>query len=290
VNIQASLSAGEKKAFLVQNPREQMFTKTDLAKFILTFEEQPHLVSLGAQKAFAGTPKAPGFVSMIAKEWEASGGLSFNEIWYKRAIAKAVIFRELDRLILKQEWYSGYKANIVTYTLAKFAQMVREAGRAIDYLRIWQMQALPAAIASQLLLIAEIVNRLLLEPPVNTTSNVSEWAKQPACWSLVSGEKIGLSAQFKPFLVDTRVEVEIERDAGRQQAVMNGIQAQTYVVNKGAPYWVKLRDWNEAHRKLSPREMGILDTACSIPRRLPTEQQVPLLITAEKRAIAEGFR
>lgn len=290
VNMQASLTVAEKKAFLVQNPSRQMFTKTDLAKFILTFEELPHLVSLGAQKAFAGTPKAPGFVSMIAKEWDANAGNAFNEVWFKRAIAKAIFFRELDRLILGQDWYTGYKANIVTYTLAKFAQMVRGVERAIDFLKIWQAQALPAPLAEELLVIAKAVNQLLLDPPPGTTSNVSEWAKQPACWTAVTAEKIGLSARLRPFLVDFRTEIVVERDAGKKQAVLNGIQAQTYVVEKGARYWVQLRDWNEIHRKLSPREMGILDVACAIPRRLPTEQQVPLLLAAEKRAIVEGFK
>ena len=290
VNMQASLSVAERKAFLLQNPREQMFTKTDLSKFILSFEELPHLVSLGAQKAFAGTPKSPGFVSMIAKEWETSAGLAFNEVWFKRAVAKGILFRELDHLILQQDWYNGYKANIVTYTLAKFAQMVREAGRAIDFLRIWQTQALPSPLADELVLIAETVNRLLLEPPPGTTSNVSEWAKQPACWSTVSSERMNLSVRVRPFLVEFRSDTVFEKDAGKKQSVMNGIQAQTYVVEKGAAHWAKLRDWNETNRKLSPMEMGILDTACSIPRRIPSERQVPILIAAEKRALAEGFR
>jgi len=289
VNMQASLSAGERKAFLLQNPREQMFTKTDLAKFILSFEELPQVVSLGAQKAFAGTPKSPGFVSMIAKEWDSSGGLAFNEIWFKKAVAKGIFFRDLDRLILKQDWYNGYKANIVTYTLAKIAQMVRESGRAIDLLRIWQMQALPSPFADELVAIASTVNRLLLEPPSGTTSNVSEWAKQPACWTAISSERITLSGTLRPFLTDGRVEAAVERDAGRTQAIQDGIHAQTYVVEKGAAHWSKLREWNEKYRKLSPKEMAILETACAIPRRLPSEQQVPFLIAAEKRALAEGF-
>jgi hypothetical protein len=168
--------------------------------------------------------------------------------------------------------------------------MVRSAERSIDFMKIWQAQALPALLAEELLEIARGVNELLLDPPVGTTSNVSEWAKQPACWSAVSSAKIGLSARLRPYFVDFRTEMVVERDAGKKQAVINGIQAQTYVVEKGAKHWSALRDWNEIHRKLSPTEMGILDVACAIPRRLPTERQVPILIAAEKRAILEGFK
>jgi len=71
--------------------------------------------------------------------------------------------------------------------------------------------------------------------------------------------------------------------------MLNGIQAQTYVVEREAEHWTKLRDWNALNRKLSPIETGILEIACSIPRRIPTEKQAPVLIEAEKRAIEEGF-
>ena len=119
-NKQANLTPSEKRKFLIQNPRRQMFTKTDLAKFILSFDDAPHEVSLGAQKAFSGTPSTKGLVKRIAEKWDKDNK-EFNEIWFKHAIAKAIIFKEVDALVFKSSWYQGYKANIVTYTLAKFA-------------------------------------------------------------------------------------------------------------------------------------------------------------------------
>lgn len=289
INIQAGMSLSDRKKFLLQNPRTQMFTKTDLAKFILSFEEQPHVVSLGAQKAFAGGPRHPGFVSMIAKEWDATAGVSFNEIWFKRAVAKAVFFRDLDRLVLDQPWYSGYKANIVTYALAKFAAMVRDSGRFIDLLKIWQLQTLPAPLAEELVAIAEAVAKLLMNPPGDVTSNVSEWAKNPGCWDIVLREKLTLGARVRPFLINSVENSTVEKEGGRNQAIQDGIHAQTYVVQKGAPHWQKLQEWNESARKLSPKEMGILAVACAIPRKIPSELQANILIEAERRAVAEGF-
>jgi len=289
VNIQAGLSASDRGKFLLQNPRTQMFTKTDLAKFILSFEEQPHVVSLGAQKAFAGGPRYPGFVSTIAKEWDASAGIVFNEVWFKRAVAKAIFFRDLDRLILDQPWYSGYKANIVTYALAKFAAMVRESGRFIDFLKVWQLQALPAPLGEELTAIAEAVARLLMNPPADVTSNVSEWAKNVGCWDLVQREQIALGARVRPFLINSIENSDAEKEGGRNQAIQDGIHAQTYVVERGAAHWQTLREWNATARKLSPKEMGVLEVACAIPRKVPSELQASILIGAERRAVAEGF-
>lgn len=288
-NQQANLTTAQKKLYLRQNPRAQMFTKTDLAKFILSFEELPHEVSLGAQKAFAGSARSPGFVGRIAKEWEKDSGRTFNELWFKRAIAKAIFFRQVDRLVFQQDWYGGYKANIVTYTLAKLASMVREAGRHVDFMKIWDLQGIPDPLEFKLEEIAEAVNDILVNPPKDTTSNVSEWAKKPDCWEAVKGASLKLGGGLEAFLIDHEESTERDGDAKTTQVIRDSIQPQTYVFEKGAAHWTQLRDWNRVNKKLSPKEMGILNTACSIPKRFPSEKQAPILIKAEERAIREGF-
>ncbi len=288
-NQQANLTPSEKKKFLAQNPRSQMFTKTDLAKFILTFDEAPHEVSLGAQKAFSGTQRTKGLVGRIAKVWEKHDGREFNEIWFKQAIAKAIFFKGLDRLVFRMPWYGGYKANIVTYTLAKFASMVREAGRHINFLAVWEKQQLPDAIENQLGDIAETVNEMLNNPPEGTTSNVSEWAKKELCWDRIMKTSIALDPEVKALLIDHEQSKEREKEGTRTQVIQDSIHAQTYVVEKGAAHWEQLREWNNANRKLSPKEMGILNTACSIPRKIPSDKQAAILVKAEERAKTEGF-
>jgi len=229
-----------KKKFLAQNPRRQMFTKTDLAKFVLSFDEAPHEVSLGAQKAFSGTPRTKGLVGRISKIWDKHDGLEFNEVWFKRAIAKAIFFKELDRLVFRMPWYAGYKANIVTYSLAKFACMVREAGQHIDFLAIWEKQQLPDAIEKQLSDIAETVNSMLSNPPEGTTSNISEWAKKELCWDRVREAPIALSADVETLLIDHAQSKERENEGSRTQVIQDSIHAQTYVVEKGAAHWDNL--------------------------------------------------
>jgi hypothetical protein len=61
------------------------------------------------------------------------------------------------------------------------------------------------------------------------------------------------------------------------------------VLEKGAKYWDGLREWNEKARKLTMKELGILEVACAMPRKIPTEKQCLLLIEAENRAKVEGF-
>jgi len=288
-NQQANLTDAQKKKFILMNPRNQMFTKTDLSKFVLSFEEVPHEVSLGAQKAFAGSPRTPGFVGRTTKEWEKDNGKHFNELWFKCAIAKAIFFRQVDKLVYRQPWYGGFKAAIVTYTLGKFACMVRESGQCFDFLRIWNQQALPESLEFKLAEIAETVNELLTNPPEGVTSNVTEWAKKMDCWELVKAVPLKLGGGFSEYFINFEKVAEREVDSGRNQSIQDSIHAQTYVLEKGASHWELLREWNRINKKLSPKEIGILDTACSIPRKFPSEKQAPILMAAEKRAIENGF-
>lgn len=288
-NQQAKLTQAEKKKFLAQNPRKQMLTKTDMAKYMLSFDEVPHEVSLGAQKAFSGTPRSKGLVGRISKLWEKHDGREFNEVWFKRTIAKAIFFRDLDRLVFGMPWYAGYKANIVTYTLAKFSSMVREAGLHIDFLAVWDKQQIPNTMESLLGEIAETVNEVLNNPPDGITSNVSEWAKKELCWDKVREASISLTPEVRALLINHEQSKESDKEGTRTQLIQDSIHAQSYVVEMGAAHWEQLREWNETNRKLSPKELGILNLACSIPRKIPSDKQAAILVKAEERTKSDGF-
>jgi hypothetical protein len=288
-NQQANITKAAQKKFLSQNPRCQMFTKTDLAKYYLSMDEAPHEVSLGAQKAFSGTPRTQGWVGRVTKLWGKTGH-DINEIWFKRTIAKAILFKELDKLVYRMPWYGGYKANVVTYTLAKFANAVREAGLYVDYLAIWEKQKLPEPVEALLSDIAEEVNEVICNPPEGMTTNIGEWAKKEPCWDKVRDKVVvDLSNDVRESLIDYEESREREKVGSRTQEIQDTIHAQTYIVEKGASYWQQLRDWNSLNRKLIPREISILNIACSLPRKIPNDKQSVALLKAEVRAKSEGF-
>ena len=288
-NKQNNLTSTDKKKFLAKNPRRQMFTKTDLAKYYLTMEELPHTVSLGAQKAFSGSQRIDGFVKFIPKLW-GKDGKNINDVWLKQMIAKAIMFRELDRLVFRMAWYAGYKANIVTYTLAKFSSMVGSRGVFIDYLEIWKEQKMPDPIRDYLLKLAEEINDFICSPPDGETRNISEWAKKENCWiKCRDGLSAKLPSSVQQLLIDGDKISEQENEGSYNQSLNDSIQGLTYIIEKGAAHWVELAAWNMENRKLTAKESSILKVACSIPNRLPSDKQAELLANADKRAIRDGF-
>lgn len=279
-NAQATLTAAKKREFLSKNPRNQMFTKTDLAKYEFCAAMRPHVVSLGAQKNFAK------FAENISKQWEENN-VQFNELYFKRLIAKAIVFRFLDKSVMRQHWYGGYKANIIAYTIAKLVKMAEDVGRCLDFDIIWQEQRVSDALQKQLISIAEIVNERIQDTPDGIT-NVTEWCKKERCWNTIKSVSINLCNDLYHELADPNDLQCDELHAQKTQSIDNGIQAQTYVVSKGADYWQGIYSWDGFVLILTPKEKGILETACRIPDRLPSEKQSRILLEVEKKAREEG--
>ena len=69
---------------------------------------------------------------------------TINETFFNEAIAKIIIFRELEKLISKAEWYEGggSRACTITYSLAWLAQYLKAKGKILDLQIVWKQQEL----------------------------------------------------------------------------------------------------------------------------------------------------
>ena len=178
------------KIFLETNPLNQLIHKTDLAKFFMSFECKPHIVSKGAQFNFKE------FAKLIEPKWEKNKE-DINEMWYKEIIAKAIIFKEFDKAILTAKvnelgksdtnWYDGdYKAQINTYSIAKLASIIKEKNdHELDLINVWEKQTAAGNLLDVLIEIAKQVQDLIQDPPPGQ-KNVTQYCKQLACWQIIS--------------------------------------------------------------------------------------------------------
>lgn len=174
-DAQSKSTASEKKKFQAENPKQQLFNKTDLAKFENVWDDNPRFVNLGAQKNFAQ------YAKRIGKEWEKSAD-NFNEIYYKRAIARAILFKKTEKLVSAQPWYNGgYRANIVAYTLAILGHFASLQDKSIDFMKIWNLQLVPEYLEKAVTITAQLVHEDIIQPKQGI-SNVTEWCKREDCW------------------------------------------------------------------------------------------------------------
>jgi hypothetical protein len=177
-NLFAYKSAALRSRLETEFPKSQLIVKTELAKYELAFDGRPHHVSEGEQKCFQR------YVSSVLAGY--GDGLALNEFWFKCAVAKAIIFRSLDKEIARSDWYKaakGLKAQTVAYAVAAAAQSFRAGGMQIDLIRIWGGQAVPGPLMDWMLDWAKNIHQVLNAPP-GEVKNPSEFAKKEFCWTL----------------------------------------------------------------------------------------------------------
>jgi len=286
VDAQAKLTPAEQKRFKAENPKPQMLTKTDLAKFENVWDDHPRYVNLGAEKNFAR------YAARIGKEWDKSSD-SFNEGYFKRAVARGIIFRATERIVSAQPWYNnGYRANIVAYTLAVLSELTRRQEKTLDLQRVWNAQAISSVLETTIAVVASRVNDDLLRP-MQGISNISEWAKREACWARMIEDMDEfadlLSDEFDGECLSREDHLSDKRAARNTQKVDNGIEAQTKILAIPAARWTVVRETLASKRLLTPKEIGILNVAVQMPMKIPTEKQCAVLLDTIEKARAEGI-
>ncbi|TIL42322.1 AIPR family protein [Mesorhizobium sp.] len=285
-DAQAKLSPPEQRRFKAENPKPQMLTKTDLAKFENVWDEHPKWVNLGAQKNFAR------YAGRIGKEWTKSPD-GFNEFYFRRAISRGIIFRATEKLVSDQPWYNGgYRANIVAYAIASLNEVCRRLGKSIDYLKVWNIQALPPTLRDALTIAAKHVNDDIVHPPAGI-SNISEWCKKDQCWTRLQGTldklQAALPEEFFEDLLSLEEQGEERKDAKATQKIDNGIEAQKQVFEIPAEQWKGFTQELSRRRVLTPKETGVLQIAAQMPSKIPTEKQCLVLIGVLEKARNEGL-
>jgi hypothetical protein len=281
-NARSLLTPAKRKAFDLENPKHQKFDKSDLAKFAMPWEGLPHVVARGAQKNFVE------FAKLIEKAWEKSSE-DFNEDYFKRASAMALIFRETEKIVSAQPWYTGggTRAKIVPYAIFLLSEGARLRGGEIDLLRVWKLQSIPDVLAKSLLLASKAANQVIYFDHAEQ-ANRAEYAKNQACTARVAQAKVEWPERFDDLLISADEVREQTNDAKKDQKVVSGIEAQAAVVTAGAEFWRDVNEWGQKHRLLSPREAGVLAVANAIPVRLPSEKQALVLVDLLAKLNSEG--
>ncbi|HCT36406.1 MAG TPA: AIPR protein [Firmicutes bacterium] len=284
---QMRMTAGEKKKFMLQNPKNQLITKTDLAKVRNSWKGLPHIVSRGAQKNFSE------FAKTTSEEWEASDdGLVFNEKYFQESVALVLMFRYCEAMVTQQRWYSqGYRANIVTYTIAILHTLIQKQffGRDLDLMNIWIRQNVPDAVIKALIGLSERVYDKLTDPK-RGVENVTQWCKQEACWKSVHSIEYRLPSDIHACLIGRDELRAAEREAKYDQRIDSETETMTKIIGISQEQWQNVLDFATAGRMITPEELTAMRIACQMPQKMPTPGQCKKLIAVLERIEAEGFK
>lgn len=172
------------RQFRERTPAHRKFTKIDLAKYLNSWDQLPHQVSLGGQKNFV--------LFMQRLRETRSRSWKPDDVFFRELIAKAILFNETTRIV-RREGFEGYRAQIAAYTLSALAF---RSGEMLDLQHIWQEQRLSAELEELLRGWSHEISAAILRSA--GSRNVSEWCKKPDCWKEVRQSPLNLPEEPPP--------------------------------------------------------------------------------------------
>ncbi len=204
-----------------------------------------------------------------------------------------MLFKHTEWVVSHQPWFEqGYRANIVTYSIALLHRLIRLqfSDADLDLQVIWNRQQIPDIITNELVKITEFVFRTITDPKRGTI-NVTQWCKREACWEQVKNCSIKLSSELERVLIGKEDKKVIEREAKKDQKFISDIEAQKQVLEMGADFWKGIETFTK-NKKLnaSAEQLKALKYAVRIPTQFPSAHQSLQLLSLLEEAKANGFK
>lgn len=282
---QMKMTRAEKIRFELQNPKSQVISKTDFSKVINSWKQLPHIVSIGAQGNFVR------FANQITNEWDKRESV-FNEIYFREAVALTILFKRVEQIVTNQSWYeSGYRANIVTYSIAMLSYLIEKEfpGEILDLQRIWNQQEIPEIIEQQMIYITKSVFDAILDD-TRETVNVTQWCKRENCWKFVREVDVQIVDGLNNFLTPNSEHKDMAKQARKDQVINNSINSQIEVFNFGDAYWNKALEWAQTRKLVGMTEITLLKKASRMSSGVfPNDKQCDKLLEVRERLFREGF-
>lgn len=267
-----------RKAFKETHP---LFTKTDLAKFENTWDQLPYQVSEGAQKNFKK------FTVRLSER----GKFTPDSKYYERLIAKAILFRRTEKLVQQQQ-YGGYRANIVTYTLAFLSYATAQR---IDLDRIWKEQQLTRALEYDIVEVSKFVHEIIVNP--SGGANVGEWCKKKQCWDLIRGYDYKISSELESELVAVSYSPKVVSSSEGEASSFNSVTEDEEKIieraaNIPASTWYALSKWAKETNNFQGWQRSIVFSVGQLIARgkKPSLKQSVQALKVYDEAESKGFR
>lgn len=227
-------NTSQQNKFKEQNPSSQKFLKSDVAKFINIWEQEPYYVSRGAQK---------NFIEYIKKINEAiKKNILPGENYYQKLISNAILFKNTDSLFGRKNvdaiGDTNIKSFVVAYSLSFFHFLTKNR---LDLWKIYEEQKVDEAILVELKKILIFVYNYLTQRAIN--SLFSEFVKKKDTWDDLKSVTYDLDIlKLSNYLVSEQEAIQREKE---KEKVDNNVDDTLYVISEikkqGIRFWDGLR-------------------------------------------------
>lgn len=244
-------SQTQRKAFEIQNPKNQMFTKEDLGKFHLSWDMQPWFVVRGRQKNYVE------FMKSVKNQKP-------DNIYFEDTIAKAVLFQSAEKIYgVKPNAIGDMRYITVPYSIAYIN--LKTQGK-IDLLNLWKNQMISEELRIILRTIMEKMDSFIKAKAPGAL--YGEWAKKEDCWLTLKEANFGINFNhLEKDFTDLKIQekrykrTDLETAELERQAMIDELFSVPF------PIWSEIESWGSLSGKLSQYQRDIADKIASIVKR-----------------------
>jgi hypothetical protein len=198
--LREGFTNSKKKAFDLRNPRDQLLTKENLAKYLNVSEEifygnkrviTPHIVVRGNEKNYAYFLKY-------------NFNIKPDSIFFEDVVAYAILFKTAEKIYgIKPNALGDMRYITVPYSIGWLGLKLDYK---LDLSKIWKNQELSDALKTILKEIMIAVERFIIHTAPG--SLYGEWAKKEECWNQIIEKDFGINLNI---LLDDLVKEDSPR-------------------------------------------------------------------------------
>jgi len=248
--LKDGFTPSRKKAFDLKNPKHQLFTKEELAKYINAYQEiadgkkiliGPHYVVRGNQKNYVQ------FMNYCLEK-------KINNVYFEDTIAKAILYRAAEKAYgIKPNAIGDMRYITVPYAITLLNSLTKNQ---IDLYKIWKAQDVSESLKSLLHVMMSAI-----EPFIKNTAPgglYGEWAKKEDCWMQVKNNDFGFDfSNIKNNLIDKKnppkrtVISDDETELQKREEDLEKIKSVPTTI------WKKIEAWGNETGNLSNNQQSI---------------------------------
>jgi len=232
--------------FEMRNPKNQMFNKEDLAKYINSYQEVyqdkklvigPHYVIRGNQKNYVqfmnyNIPEKP------------------DNVYFEDTVAKAIIFKTVEKLYgIKPNSIGDLRYITVPYSIAYLGNIINYD---LNLLKIWKYQVLSENFRNQIYVLMVKVEAFIKQNAPGAL--YSEWAKKEECWNMVKAQNFGVQTQL---LTDDLGQCTRTRLSETQIKKQYTELTKEHIKSIPPEIWLKIEQWGCLSNQLSDEMQNI---------------------------------
>jgi hypothetical protein len=241
----------KQRAFDLRNPKQQVFTKEDLAKYVNAYREEydgkklavgPHWVVKGNQKNYAQ------FIGFNLEK-------KVDSIYFEDVIAKAILFKSAEKIYgVKPNSIGDMRYITVPYTIAYLGF---KTDYKLDLYKIWKNQSISEPLRELLYDLMKQVESFIKEKAPGAL--YGEWAKKEECWNELKRQKFNVDfTRLKSDFEDPKNPSQRKRIAD-EESTLNQIEEELEKLRSIPPeIWHRIEKWGRATGELSEQKKTVV--------------------------------